>query len=101
MGKVEAGIAAVVGLHVLHHHIREIEVSVMALGHPLILRDGFHGWKEAEVHWEVSSNGNSNNYHEVSGEGPPTEGGPVGPGVPHYLVYFTLNSEVGLFPFYR
>lgn len=49
VGEVEAGVAAVVGLHVLHHHIREIQVSIMALGHPLILGDGLHGYKEAET----------------------------------------------------
>lgn len=68
VGKVEAGVAAVVCLHVLHHHVREIQVPVMALGDPLVLGDGLHGYKEAEVQWEVSSNWNSNNNHGVSGE---------------------------------
>ena len=49
VGEVEASVAAVVGLHVLHHHVREIQVPVMALGDPLILGDGLHGYKEAEV----------------------------------------------------
>lgn len=49
VGEVEAGIAAVVRLHVLQHHIREIQVSVMALGDTLVLGDGLHGYKEAEV----------------------------------------------------
>lgn len=60
VGKVKAGIAAVVCLHVLQHHVREIQVPVMALGHPLVLGDGLHGYKEAEVQKEVSSNGDSN-----------------------------------------
>lgn len=68
VGKVEAGVAAVVGLHVLHHHVREIQVPVMALGDPLVLSDGLHGYKEAEGQWKVSSNWNSNNNHEVSGK---------------------------------
>lgn len=46
---MEAGVAAVVGLHVLHHHVREIQVPVMALGDPLVLGDGLHGYKKAEV----------------------------------------------------
>lgn len=74
VGKVEAGVAAVVRLHVLHHHVREIQVPIMALGHPLILGDGLHGYKEAEVQWEVSSNENCKDNHEVSGEWAPTEG---------------------------
>lgn len=67
MGEVEAGIAAVVRLHILQHHIGEIQVSVMALGDTLVLGDGLHGYKEAEVQWEVSSNGNSNKSHRTSG----------------------------------
>lgn len=49
VSEVEAGVAAVVGLHVLHHHVREIQVPVMALGDALVLGDGLHGCKEAEV----------------------------------------------------
>lgn len=67
VGEVEAGIAAVVRLHVLQHHIREIQVSVMALGDTLVLGDGLHGYKEAEVQWEVSCNDNSNKNHHSSG----------------------------------
>lgn len=49
VSEVEAGIAAVVSLHVLHHNVREIQVPVMALGDPLVLGDGLHGYKKAEV----------------------------------------------------
>lgn len=44
VGKVEAGVAAVVCLHILQHHVREIQVSVVALGDALVLGDGLHGY---------------------------------------------------------
>ena len=74
VGEVEAGIAAVVCLHVLQHHIREIQVSIMALGDTFVLGDGLHGYKEAGVQGEVSSNDNSNKNHHSSGDSTPTNG---------------------------
>lgn len=65
---MEAGIAAVVRLHVLQHHIREIQVPIMALGDTLVLGDGLHGYKEAGVQGEVSSAENSKKHHHSSGD---------------------------------
>lgn len=65
VGEVEAGIATVVSLHVLQHHIREIQVPVVALGDAFVLGDGLHGCKEAEVRGQVSSNGNRNEQYSL------------------------------------
>lgn len=63
---MEAGIAAVVSLHVLQHDVGEIQVSVVALGDTLVLGDGVHGYKEEEAQWGVGSNENSDDNHDGS-----------------------------------
>ena len=87
MGEVEAGIAAVVCLHVLQHHIREIQVPVMALRDTLVLADGLHGYKEAGVQAEVSSNDNSNKNHQVLVIEYLLRAR-LGPGAPQYLIEY-------------
>lgn len=73
VGEVETCVAAVVRLHVLEHHVREIQVAVVALGDTLVLGDGLHGWKGAEVQTEVSGHGNRSDRRDSSGDGVPTE----------------------------
>lgn len=66
VGEVEAGVATVVGLHVLQHHVGEVQVSIMALRDTFVLGDGLHGYKKTEVQQQVSSN-NSNHHHHSPG----------------------------------
>lgn len=70
---METCVAAVVRLHVLEHHVREIQVAVVALGYTLVLGDGLHGWKGAEVQTEVSGHGKRSDRGDWSGDGVPTE----------------------------
>lgn len=83
VGEMEAGVAAVVCLHVWQHHIGEVQVSVVSLGHTLVLGDGLHGCKEAEGPWETGRNDHRNDDQDARGDQAPA-GGHVGP--VHYLV---------------
>lgn len=68
VGEVETRVAAVVCLRVLEHHVREIQVAVMALRDALVLCDGLHGCKEADVQTEVSGHGNRSDRRDRSGD---------------------------------